>query len=71
MKKITPDNYEDLYYKPTLKVSLGELQEDIIVSRNKSIELTAVNMYENPIICDSVSLVSTKKLEDELKNYNY
>ena len=45
-----PDNYEDLYYKPTLKVSLGKLQESTIVSQNKSIELTAVNMYENPII---------------------
>ena len=53
-EEITPDNYTDLYYKPTLKVSLGKLQENIIVSQNKSIELTAVNMYENPIICDSV-----------------
>lgn len=61
-EKITPDNYADLYYKPTLKVSLGELQEDIIVSRNKSIELTAVNMYENPIICDSVYEFNGKKV---------
>lgn len=61
-EKITPDNYADLYYKPTLKVSLGELQEDIIVSQNKSIELTAVNMYENPIICDSVYEFNGKKV---------
>lgn len=60
-EKITPDNYADLYYKPTLKVSLGELQENIIVSRNKSIELTAVNMYENPIICDSIYEFNGKK----------
>lgn len=61
-EKITPDNYTDLYYKPTLKVSLGKLQENIIVSQNKSIELTAVNMYENPIICDSVYEFNGKKV---------
>ena len=61
-EKITPDNYTDLYYKPTLKVSLGELQESTIVSQNKSIELTAVNMYENPIICDSVYEFNGKKV---------
>ena len=61
-EKITPDNYEDLYYKPTLKVSLGKLQESTIVSQNKSIELTAVNMYENPIICDSVYEFNGKKV---------
>ena len=61
-EKITPDNYTDLYYKPTLKVSLGELKENTIVSQNKSIELTAVNMYENPIICDSVYEFNGKKV---------
>lgn len=61
-EKITPDNYADLYYKPTLKVSLGELKENTIVSQNKSIELTAVNMYENPIICDSIYEFNGKKV---------
>ena len=66
MKKSPPTTMRiyttNLPYKPTLKVSLGELQEDIIVSQNKSIELTAVNMYENPIICDSVYEFNGKKV---------
>lgn len=61
-ESITPNNYTDLYNKSVLKVSLGELKENTIVSRDKSIELTAVNMYENPVICDSIYEFNGKKV---------
>lgn len=61
-ESITPNNYTDLYNKSVLKVSLGELKENTIVSRDKSIGLTAVNMYENPVICDSIYEFNGKKV---------
>lgn len=61
-EKITPDNYMDLYNQPVLKISLGKVQENTIVNLNKSIELTAVHMYENPVICDSIYEFNGKKV---------
>lgn len=61
---ITPNNYQDLYNSPTLTVSLGKFdtQTKTITDQNITLNLNAVTMYENPIICDSIYKFNGKKV---------
>lgn len=61
---LTTGNYLDLYHVPSLTVSLGRLdmENNIIVSQGKEVELTAVTTYEDPVLCDSVYEFGGKKV---------
>lgn len=55
-KIINSENYMNLYSNSTLTVTLGLLDPEsyTIQDQNKEVSLTAVSMYENPVICDSI-----------------
>lgn len=59
---ITTDNYTDLYYAPSLTVTLGELEGNTIYARGREVSLSAVTMYEDPVLCDSVYEFGGKKV---------
>lgn len=61
---LTADNYLNLYYNTHLSASLGryDAAENTIYDLGKSVELTAENMYEDPVLCDSVYEFSGKKV---------
>ncbi|WP_299173420.1 S41 family peptidase [uncultured Bacteroides sp.] len=61
---INSSNYQNLYYSNTLTVTLGLLEPEsyTIHDQNKEVSLTAVSMYENPIICDSIYEFNGKKV---------
>lgn len=60
---INSSNYLNLYYGSTLTVTLGLLGSDNYIHElNKEVSLTAVSMYENPVICDSIYEFNGKKV---------
>ena len=63
-KSITTENYLDLYYAPSIDVTLAyvDWENNTIGDSGKTIELTAVTMYENPILCDTVYEFNGKKV---------
>lgn len=63
-KSITTDNYLDLYYASSLTASLAYIdwENGSIGDSGKEVELTAVTMYENPILCDTVYEFNGKKV---------
>jgi C-terminal processing protease CtpA/Prc len=52
-KSITEDNYTDLFYAPSLSVTLGELRESTIYEKGK-LSLTARKQSLNPVIASSI-----------------
>lgn len=63
-KIINSENYMNLYSNSTLTVTLGLLDPEsyTIQDQNKEVSLTAVSMYENPVICDSIYEFNGKKV---------
>lgn len=61
---INSSNYRNFYYGNTLTVTLGLMDPEsyTIYDQNKEVSLTAVSMYENPIICDSIYEFNGKKV---------
>ncbi len=61
---INSSNYQNLYYGNTLTVTLGRMDPEsyTISDQNKEVSLTAVSMYENPVICDSIYEFNGKKV---------
>ena len=61
---ITTDNYTDLYYSTTLTSSLASYNEETntIQASGKEVELSAVTMYEDPVLCDTVYEFNGKKV---------
>lgn len=61
---LTTDNYLNLYYNTSLSTSLGRYNaaDNTIYDVGKTVELTAVNMYEDPVLCDSVYEFNGKKV---------
>ena len=47
---ITLDNYMNLYYAPSISIRCGELEGSTFIELPETISLTAVEMYENPIV---------------------
>ncbi len=62
-EQLTDENYQSLYYSSTVTVSLAMVDEDFnILPTGKQISLTAVEMYENPIICHKIFDVNGRKI---------
>lgn len=60
-KPITKDNYTDLYYAPSLKITIGTL-EDGTVHKAGSVSLTARKQNLNPIIAYNIIEEGDKKV---------
>lgn len=58
---ITEENYTDLYYAPSVTIGKGQLAGSTIVPET-SVSLTAINMYENPILKDTVIVKGANKI---------
>ena len=60
-KTLTTENYLDLFYSSQIKLSLAKLIGNTITPTTE-LSMTAVKMYENPILCDSVYNFDGKKV---------
>ena len=49
-KDITKSNYSTVFEGGTINFGLGELREDGMIHKTQEIDLTAIEMYENPIM---------------------
>ena len=58
---LTTENYLDLYYSSQIKLSLAKLVGNEITPTTE-LSLTAIEMYENPILCDTVYNFNGKKV---------
>ena len=66
-KDITKSNYTDLFYTESIKLTMGKAVFDengkgTITPTGKEINLTAIEMYEDPILKDSIYEVNGKKV---------
>lgn len=67
-QQLTIENYKQLFESSSITLSLAKLEKDssgvgfAIVPIDKDIILTAVNMYENPVLLDSIYEVNGKKI---------
>lgn len=60
-KTLTTENYLNLFYSSQIKLSLAKLVGNNITPTTE-LSLAAVEMYENPILCDSVYNFNGKKV---------
>lgn len=51
---ITLDNYLDLYYSSSITLGFGEVNNNVISDLDKTAALTAVKMYEDPILATKI-----------------
>lgn len=58
---LTTENYMDLFYSSQINLSLAKIINGELTP-TKDLSLTAVEMYENPILCDSVYNLNGKKV---------
>lgn len=61
-KNLTKDNYLQLYYASSVNIGLGEYTQNGIADKNKTFALTAVKMYEDPVVETRVLDVSGTKV---------
>jgi C-terminal processing protease CtpA/Prc len=61
---VTPNksNYKEKFSLENMTVSLGYLSSNTIYDANKTVDLTAVEMYQNPILVDTVYTYGTTKV---------
>ena len=60
--KITESNYLDLYYSRSIAIKTGRLEDQYIVENSGSINMSAVEMYLNPINKASVIVKGDHKI---------
>jgi len=61
-KDIDTKNYTDLWYASSLELKLGVLDQNTIHPGNKTVHLTAVKMYQNPIITHKIIEKNNQKI---------
>ena len=49
-KKITMENYRELYYSPSINIGIAEYADGVIKDTGRSVLLNAVKMYEDPVV---------------------
>lgn len=59
---ITKRNYQQLYYGSTISIGTGEIHGNTISSTGVEIEITAVKMYEDPVVAHNVIECAGKKV---------
>ncbi|MBM6883165.1 S41 family peptidase [Bacteroides caecigallinarum] len=61
-KTLTVDNYMDLYYSSNITLSFAKLNGLEVIPTDKKVSMIAIEMYENPILCDTVYNFNGKKV---------
>ena len=61
-KKLTTKNFKGLFDSSTVTISLAKLKGSVIEPTGKEVTMNAVEMYENPILLDSIYEVNGKKV---------
>ena len=62
-KDLDKSNYADLYYAPSVEVGVGRYQGNgVYTSVEKTVKMTAVAMYENPVVATQVFDCGGKKV---------
>lgn len=62
-KELNQSNYTDLYYAPSVEIGLGRYQGNgVYTSVEKTAKMSAVAMYENPIVATKVFDCAGKKV---------
>ena len=61
-KELDQNNYTDLYYAPSVEVGLGTYQNGAYSSVQKTAKMSAVAMYENPVVATNVFEFNGKKV---------
>lgn len=61
-KMLTIDNYMDLYYSSNITLSFAEFNGLEIIPTDKEVSMSAIEMYENPILCDTIYNLNGKKV---------
>ena len=61
-EEITSDNYTDLYYTSSITLNMASLSGNTLSANGISYTLTAVNMYEDPILYYDVFEIGSKKV---------
>lgn len=62
-KPLTTANYTELFNSSSITLSLAELGADnVITPTGKTVSMNAVEMYEDPILCDSIYDINGKKV---------
>ena len=61
-KPLTTANYTELFNSSSITLSLAELGADnVITPTGKTVSMNAVEMYEDPILCDSIYDINGKR----------
>lgn len=61
-KTLNVDNYMDLYYSSNITLSFAKLNGLEVIPTDKKVSMSAIEMYENPILCDTVYNFNGKKV---------
>lgn len=61
-ENLTKENYMQLYYAPSVKIGLGDYTEEGIKDSGKTLSLTAVKMYEDPVVTTKILDVNGTKV---------
>ncbi len=61
-KDITADNYNDVFNTASISLGLGRYEGGSIKSAGQTVSLTAVQMYEDPILVNKVFDLGSKKV---------
>lgn len=62
-KELNKSNYTDLYYKPSIEVGVGHYKgNDVYSDVEKTVQMTAVSMYEDPVLMTKVFDCGGKKV---------
>lgn len=59
---LTKENYMQLYYAPSVKIGLGDYSEEGIKDSGETLSLTAVKMYEDPVVTTKILDVNGTKV---------
>lgn len=61
--QLTTDNYQNLFYSSSITLSLATMSSDnVITPTGNTINMNAVKMYEDPVLCDSIYDINGKKV---------
>ena len=60
--ELNTSNYTDLYYSSSMTVGVGKYENKTYVDTGKTVSMTAVNMYEDPVLIKKVFDCGGKKV---------
>lgn len=61
-KQLTEDNFVSLFQAPFGKFTLAKIEDDVLIPTDSEVSLTAVKMYEDPVLAYNVFTVNDKQV---------